>query len=449
MFNTRVLVVLLLSTNILGEVIDEFTTARQESYDTDSSEKQVEALNGLGYRLMTKYVDCNSNNIVMSPLGVTVLLSMALLGSTGRTYDELADILGFSRDILKNRNLHENLGSLLQTLSEPSNSKTMFAAAVFVDLHSELREKYLSYVGRVYGAGAEHVDFSDGRAATMAINDWVKVHTHDEIEHFLGEDLPRSTRVVLVNAVHFKAEWTKPFNPKYTTKMTFQTPEKEVTTDFMLNVGRFRYVLSREDGVHMVALPYKDNVTTMYALKPWLTHNLNITTVLKNLNYAKIDKLINRMEDEDCVIRFPKMNIEKDFNLEKYIKLEGAPTMFETGNANFALMVEDADNVTNKTVLDVMSRWGGADDDINFKQLKDLLDNLPNPGIHVDSIKQKVKINIDEYGTEAVASTAGIMARTAELFYADSPFLMFIRNEKTKLVIFSAVIFDPIDKIML
>lgn len=48
-----------------------------------------------------------------------------------------------------------------------------------------------------------------------------------------------------------------------------------------------------------------------------------------------------------------------------------------------------------------------------------------------------------EYGTEAVAATSAILARSAEQFYADSPFYMFIRNERTKLVTFSAVIFDP------
>lgn len=42
-----------------------------------------------------------------------------------------------------------------------------------------------------------------------------------------------------------------------------------------------------------------------------------------------------------------------------------------------------------------------------------------------------------------MAATAGVLARTAKLFYADSPFYMFIRNEQTKLVTFSAAIFDP------
>lgn len=51
--------------------------------------------------------------------------------------------------------------------------------------------------------------------------------------------------------------------------------------------------------------------------------------------------------------------------------------------------------------------------------------------------------SITEYGTEAVAATSGILARSAEQFYADSPFYMFIRNEKTKLVTFSAAIYDP------
>lgn len=48
-----------------------------------------------------------------------------------------------------------------------------------------------------------------------------------------------------------------------------------------------------------------------------------------------------------------------------------------------------------------------------------------------------------EYGTEAVAASGAFLARSAEMFYADSPFYLFIRNERTKLVTFSAVVFDP------
>lgn len=48
-----------------------------------------------------------------------------------------------------------------------------------------------------------------------------------------------------------------------------------------------------------------------------------------------------------------------------------------------------------------------------------------------------------EFGTEAVAASSAFISRTANLFYADSPFYLFIRNERTKLVTFSAAIFDP------
>lgn len=54
-----------------------------------------------------------------------------------------------------------------------------------------------------------------------------------------------------------------------------------------------------------------------------------------------------------------------------------------------------------------------------------------------------LKYNVSEFGTEAVAATSGTLTRSAENFYADSPFYFFIRNERTKLVTFSAVIFDP------
>ncbi|KOB65875.1 Uncharacterized protein OBRU01_22596 [Operophtera brumata] len=190
----------------------------------------------------------------------------------------------------------------------------------------------------------------------------------------------------------------------------------------------------------MIALPYNDSITTMYVIKPIFPNRLSLLDLMNRLDYAKIDKLTNQMENSKSVIRFPKMDLQNKVKLEKALKALGVQSLFTPGGANFALMV-DSNTVPNKTEVDIISRINDEDED--SKGLKELLKSLPNPGMHVDSVLHDVKLTINEYGTEAVAATAGVLARTAKLFYADSPFYMFIRNEKTKLVTFSAAIFDP------
>ncbi|KAH9635564.1 hypothetical protein HF086_003178 [Spodoptera exigua] len=184
---------------------------------------------------------------------------------------------------------------------------------------------------------------------------------------------------------------------------------------------------------HMIALPYNDSETVMYALKPISHKQLTLLDLMEKINNKVIDETINEMDIKNCVIRFPKMKIKSTTKLEGTLQSIGLQSMFIPGKANFALMVNHTDQLTNKP----------KEQSDKHVENTNILDNLPNPGIHVDSIIHDVKLTINEFGTEAVAATSGTLTRSAETFYADSPFYIFIRNERTKLVTFSAVIFDP------
>lgn len=143
----------------------------------------------------------------------------------------------------------------------------------------------------------------------------------------------------------------------------------------------------------MVALPYNDSITTMYVLKPIFPHRLSLLDLMNRLDYAKIDHLINQMEKSKSVIRFPKMDIQSKVKLEKSLKALGVTSLFKPGEANFALMA-DSNKVPNKTEVEIISRING-DKEGDTKRLKELLNNLPNPGMHVDSVLHDVKLTIN------------------------------------------------------
>ncbi|XP_038214582.1 serine protease inhibitor 28Dc-like [Zerene cesonia] len=368
---------------------------------------------------------------------------MTLLGSVGESYEELAQALQFSKDIKLNRNTHEQFGELLRALnSDNVSSKTLYADVIFADKSSKLRLEYRDYLKRVYDGDALGLDFKDQLTAKDAINEWVKDNTQGKISDFLKDSLPAATKVVLLSALYFSGQWKHPFLVEYTQKLPFNAPvENTVMVDQMLNIGSFPYLSSYSDDLHMIALPYNDSMTTMYAIKPRRPRKLTLPDLLDKLDYYKIDDLINRLSERKCVIRFPKMDLQKTEKLESSLKALGIKSIFTPGLANFALMI-DTNKVENKTEAELLSRIN-TDDEETSRSFKEIVNSLPNPGVYINTILHDVKIKIDEYGTEAVAASGGILARTAEQFYADSPFFIFIRNERTKLVTFSAVIFDP------
>ncbi|XP_068632478.1 leukocyte elastase inhibitor-like [Battus philenor] len=438
-------IVLYLSFMVLSQYIRAETVTQQLS-DTNIDKERITILNSLNefgfkilLRMMKQYPD---ENVIISPASISCLLAMTLLGSVGRTYDELAATLGFSEDILINRQNHEFFGDLLQQInSNDSWSKTMFTDAVFVDKRSQLREAYQSYMHKVYKSEVRNVDFIENVRVKEIINAWVSEQTKGMINNFLKEPLPKDTKIVLISALYFSGQWEKPFIPEHTRKMPFRLGKDKFDVDLMLNVGQFNYIFSPKDELHMIAFPYNDSVNTMYVLKPRLPEDITLTDLMARLDYTKIDNLINKMTREDAVVRFPKMEIKSDVNLELPLKELGVKSMFNPSESNFALMLDTNTNV-NKTEEDLITKI--SDGDMDGGSLKRVLNSLINPGVYVDSVLHKVKMKIDEYGTEAVAATSGILARSSEQFYADSPFFMFIRNEKTKLITFSAVVNNPI-----
>lgn len=142
----------------------------------------------------------------------------------------------------------------------------------------------------------------------------------------------------------------------------------------------------------MIAFPYNDSVNTMYALKPRLPEQLSLSDLIESLDYAKIDSLINQMKRQDVVVRFPKMKISSDNNLESHLKNMGIKSMFNPRDANFALML-DTNATTNKMEDELISRIN--DGAVEGRSLNSIVNSLINPGVYVDTVMHQVKIEID------------------------------------------------------
>lgn len=85
---------------------------------------------------------------------------------------------------------------------------------------------------------------------------------------------------------------------------------------------------------------------------------------------------------------------------------------------------------------------------IGLKNL-DMLRNQPdlvNPGLYTDDILHKVDLVINEQGTEAAAATITYLRRsgTDVTFRADSPFIILIRHDPTRLPLFYGAVYEPV-----
>src|SRR5262249_12494779 len=120
-----------------------------------------------------------------------------------------------------------------------------------------------------YGAPLTEVDFIKAREeARKTINAAVQKQTNDKIKDLLKPDhVPPSTRLILTNAIYFKAEWDSKFVRQVTRPQPFHvTPEKKVNVPLMAQTSEFGYMES--DTFQMVDLPYAGKDVSMVVLLP-------------------------------------------------------------------------------------------------------------------------------------------------------------------------------------
>ncbi len=116
-------------------------------------------------------------------------------------------------------------------LKRTSAYELQIANALWVEKTYAIQPSFLSVLKPNYGAVLFPVDFKQrSEPVRLQINQWVAQQTNDRIQDLLA---PRSltdlTKLVITNAVYFKGDWAKPFEPSQTRPESFQVSNDQST----------------------------------------------------------------------------------------------------------------------------------------------------------------------------------------------------------------------------
>ncbi|KAG5893896.1 hypothetical protein JTB14_001079 [Gonioctena quinquepunctata] len=206
---------------------------------TSTYEKYVDQLIAGGIARLTLEInrsflqkrDSEDDNIVFAPLNIGGALALVLLGSNGKTFEELTSVLGLATDMEITRNserVHEQLGRIIGKLQGTPGlevgEQVNFAMAVFVQKNYPIRSVYKEAAEDLYGSEVLNVDFESHPAkAQQVINAWVSDRTNGKIKDILSDVPSAGTKVIVASAMYFKALWEKPFFVGTTTRRPFFT----------------------------------------------------------------------------------------------------------------------------------------------------------------------------------------------------------------------------------
>lgn len=255
----------------------------------------------------------------MSPLSAEIVLSLTQSGCKDATAEEIRRTLHLPNNT---RQLQNSFKTLLPTLTRSKLYTLKIANKMYIKNKYRIKSKFKKLAKEIYKAETESIAFSNKRKAAKKINRWVEKRTKNKIRNLISpKSLNKKTRVVLVNALYFKAQWSVQFDHLLATKNNFYKIDNERIEVEMMHHNQdhlFNYYESSELSAKFVELPFKGDEASMVIVLP------NDTQALARLD-DQIDKVlkVDNFTSEPLNVLLPKFRIDARINMKSILKRVG------------------------------------------------------------------------------------------------------------------------------
>jgi serpin B len=353
----------------------------------------------------------NNQNLIFSPFSIHTILGLVYLGAEGQTAREMVDGLQLTTP---DKDVHSGLFKESLTVHE-NNPSVATANKVYLATGLELTEHFETVAKDDFYSDIENINFSKSQESAGIINNWVENKTNHKITDLIKtQDIDANTQMVLINTIHFKADWQTKFEKHLTTEQEFWTSLTESSNVDVMSTGLayFKGFHCNTLRVNAVRLPFKNMGLSMLVILPDERDGLShLESGLTNENLLDLNAKIG----DDFIfhkVKMPKFKIESSVDLGDTLSKMGMPTMFSE-NADFSGFLKSK------------------------QELK------------VSKVLHKAIIEANEDGVEAAAATAVTAVRMSAVrlselpreFIADHPFFFAIMGDNG--VLFAGRVINP------
>ena len=340
---------------------------------------------------------CNTEgNVNYSALSIYSLLYALLQGSDGQTYEQIRDVISCR----PSDSLNEQMQDLITGTENMSNS-------VWYKKDLAFHKDYKHFMND-FDFITKPTDFYKGPAVTKEINSFISKKTKGLIENFLDQDLPASTKLVLLNTLYFNQKWKNPFY-EYDTyeEEFFKTADTSVPAQMMHKTARFNYF--EDSDFQMLELAYED---ARYSMIIFLPKDIAYDFSKTNPK-ALTQKFEEGSRNKEIWLTFPKFDLSSRYDLIPVLQALGLTDAFNPATADLSKIFTDSTD------------------------------------IYVDSAIHEVRIIVNEKETKAAAVTmfglkaASAMPESPITFKADHPFCYVIRDKELGINLFTGIVRNP------
>lgn len=347
-------------------------------------------------------------NVFYSPYSMSVALAMTYAGARTQTETAMAQAMHYT---LPQARLHPAFNLLDQGLAgraETGGFELHIVNRLWGQTGFTFLAAFLDTLAENYGAGLNLLDFqADPEGSRTSINDWVAAVTAQRIKDLIPSGaVDSSTRLVLTNAIYFKAHWLDQFEPANTQDAPFTLLDgSQVTVRMMYQQTGYSYAAGAD--YQAVELPYEGDELSMVILLPAAGQ---FEAFEGTMTAERLAAIVAGLSPQEVGLSLPKFTFEWSAGLADVLTALGMGIAFDPGSADFSGMSDTA--------------------------------------LFIQAVVHKAFVAVDEEGTEAAAATAviaGLTAAPAEpiILRVDRPFLFVIRDRVSGTLLFVGRVVNP------
>ena len=407
------------ATTVVKSSLPRIKTIAIRGCSCDATSRSIDDLGANLYRQLIATSD--GGNVVFSPYSLEVALAMARLGAVGETRSQIDRVLGASGD----DSLDQGLNALDQTLVLDGGPKSGATAAggqkgtvslrtansIWGQRGESFERPFLDGLASNYGAGVRAVDFeSNPSGSQRAVNAWVSDQTAKKIPELIPAGvIDRDTRLVLANALYFKAPWDGAFtgvgDRTFHAASGVASPVPTMTQSFEVDTPTG---YGSGTGWQAGSIPYLGDQLSMVVIVPD-----DLATFERSFTGAKLASILGGLDGSISTVQMPTFSFRSTLSLQAQLSALGMPLAF-SDRADFS-------GITKTDPL------------------------------KISAVEHQAWIGVDEKGTEAAAATAEVFqavgapitANPPHPLIVDKPFLFAITDSSTRAVLFLGRVTDP------
>ncbi len=348
----------------------------------------------------------NAQNIIFSPLSVTIDLSMLANATDDDLYKEFIKLMNLDSSVTRTE-MNDLCRFLMDQLLEiDSQVDLRIANSVWTTVRATTNQSFINEITEKYNAFCQSVDFENQETVNI-MNQWISEATDRHIKsiHSLSpnESFNRILLAKICNALYFNGEWCSKFNKDKTVNKTFYNINRTKSDIPMMN-GKIPVRFYQDLERTLIGVPFGNKAYSLYFLIP--DEGIDFENSISSFDFSTWSYYLEAATETDLQLYIPKFELSYDLNIGDVLSNMGLNLDSEGQPFNIPNMFEDDSIVLNTNV----------------------------------DISQICSFKVDENGATAVTSTStasGIyISNIAKKFKIDRPFVFLIEEQSTGTILF-------------